>query len=172
MDWQDDPRYLPSLKSPLDAVEPGLWIGGAASRAHIAACGIDAVISVVTDGERASFAPVAVEEHAFAIDDSANWLHVDFVYIERLLDRTTALLKRLRAEGKTILVHCAAGISRSATVVLAYLMERDGLAYNTALDALTEKRYCVNPNRLFKLMLIERAHRRAAVAESPQQCDS
>ena len=35
-------------------------------------------------------------------------------------------------ENRNVLIHCAAGVSRSATVLIAYLMERKGLALDAA----------------------------------------
>lgn len=47
-----------------------------------------------------------------------------------------------------ILIHCAAGISRSATIVLAYLMSREKLSFNKAFSFVKMKRSCINPNRI------------------------
>lgn len=45
-----------------------------------------------------------------------------------------------------VLIHCWAGISRSATVVLAYLMQRKGMTLDVAWCFVKEKRSCINPN--------------------------
>lgn len=42
-------------------------------------------------------------------------------------------IKDAIAEGGTVYVHCYAGVSRSASIVIAYLMQEHGLTY---LDAL------------------------------------
>jgi len=41
------------------------------------------------------------------------------------------------------------GISRSSTIVLAYLMKKRGLTYQYALDFILTKRDCVRPNSGF-----------------------
>ena len=51
--------------------------------------------------------------------------------------------------GERVLVHCHAGISRSATVVLLYLMTAYGLGLEPALAYLRDVRSVVNPNAGF-----------------------
>lgn len=52
--------------------------------------------------------------------------------------------KAILGHGNT-LVHCQAGISRSATLVAAYLINRFDLSVDTAINYLKNKRACVNP---------------------------
>ncbi|KAK0735226.1 protein-tyrosine phosphatase-like protein, partial [Lasiosphaeria miniovina] len=48
-----------------------------------------------------------------------------------------------------VLVHCRMGISRSATVVIAYLMKKHGQSVDEALAAVRAKRRIVSPNAGF-----------------------
>ena len=48
-----------------------------------------------------------------------------------------------------VLVHCRAGVSRSATVVMAYLISMCGMSYREAKMTVNEKRPCVSPNTTF-----------------------
>ena len=48
-----------------------------------------------------------------------------------------------------VLVHCLAGISRSATIVIAYLMKRRKLTLNQAYNKVKRHREEVNPNTGF-----------------------
>ena len=51
------------------------------------------------------------------------------------------------------LVHCHAGISRSATVVTAYLMKMQSMKYQEAYDFVKSKRKCIFPNSAFRKQL-------------------
>jgi hypothetical protein len=55
----------------------------------------------------------------------------------------------------TVLVHCAQGISRSASILIGYLMSREQLPYDTALAQLQAARPVVQPNPGFALQLQE-----------------
>ena len=54
-----------------------------------------------------------------------------------------------------VLVHCVSGISRSGTVVVAYLMTRRRLGFNDALALARTGRPCVHPNSGFWRQLRE-----------------
>ena len=50
------------------------------------------------------------------------------------------------AAGGRVLVHCFAGISRSATVVISYLMKEHGMTLNAATQLVRSRRWFINPN--------------------------
>lgn len=56
-----------------------------------------------------------------------------------------------------ILVHCAQGISRSATIILAYLIKHSHMKPEDALVFLKSKRSCVEPNVGF-MQQLEKFH--------------
>lgn len=51
-------------------------------------------------------------------------------------------------------VHCAMGISRSATLVISYLMKKEGLSLKQAVDVVRKARPIVNPNPGFMRQLL------------------
>jgi protein tyrosine phosphatase (PTP) superfamily phosphohydrolase (DUF442 family) len=57
--------------------------------------------------------------------------------------------------GGKVLVHCQMGVSRSATIVLAYLIKKQGYTTNDAISKLKECRQCINPNPGFVKQLVE-----------------
>uniref|UniRef100_A0A5S6QDX0 Protein-tyrosine-phosphatase n=1 Tax=Trichuris muris TaxID=70415 RepID=A0A5S6QDX0_TRIMR len=58
------------------------------------------------------------------------------------------------ANGKC-LVHCNAGVSRSATIVMAYLIKYECMSVEHALSYVQERRSIVSPNNGFLLQLFE-----------------
>jgi len=51
--------------------------------------------------------------------------------------------------GSCILVHCAAGVSRSATIVISYIMKKKRMPYEEAYHFVKEKRLIISPNEGF-----------------------
>lgn len=53
-----------------------------------------------------------------------------------------------------VLVHCYAGVSRSVSVVIAYLIWKYNMSYNDALNYIRSSRPIANPNPGFAIQLI------------------
>ncbi|KAJ7247047.1 protein-tyrosine phosphatase-like protein [Mycena rebaudengoi] len=66
------------------------------------------------------------------------------VYIERALRR-----------GESVLVHCQQGVSRSPSIVIAYLIRNHAMSYEAALSFVRRKRACIKPNPGFARALVE-----------------
>ncbi|KAJ8734453.1 hypothetical protein PYW08_013703 [Mythimna loreyi] len=62
------------------------------------------------------------------------------------LPETNEFIKQAIAGGGTILVHCHFGVSRSAAVVISFIMEKYGLCYEEAFNLVRSKRRFVGPN--------------------------
>ena len=52
-------------------------------------------------------------------------------------------------KGSIVFVHCHAGVSRSATIVMAYLMRKLKLRYNDAYNYVKKCRKKVHPNKSY-----------------------
>ncbi|CAH0722125.1 unnamed protein product, partial [Brenthis ino] len=62
------------------------------------------------------------------------------------LPESNDFIKQAIANGGTVLVHCYFGVSRSAAVVIAYIMEKYGLCYEDAFLLVKTKRRFIGPN--------------------------
>lgn len=71
----------------------------------------------------------------------------------RHFDSCISFLDSCRERGGRALVHCRAGVSRSATLVLGYLMRREGWDLRTAVKYVDNRRF-VQPNTGFIEFLI------------------
>ena len=82
------------------------------------------------------------------LDDNPNQSIVVELY------RTTELIDKLLKQNKTILVHCHAGVSRSASIIIGYMMIKHNMSYIDAYMYVKMKRNIICPNRGFKRQLI------------------
>jgi protein-tyrosine phosphatase len=75
--------------------------------------------------------------------------------------------KVLKFEAGSILIHCAGGRSRSATIVIAYIMHKHKLSFEEAFNMVQDRRCCImlNPGFVSQLKLLEKLDIQAA-------CDS
>ncbi|XP_063378203.1 protein phosphatase Slingshot [Cydia fagiglandana] len=64
-------------------------------------------------------------------------------------DNTFKYINKARNEGSKVLVHCKMGISRSASVVIAYAMKAYNWNFDKALKHVKAKRGCIKPNNNF-----------------------
>jgi protein tyrosine phosphatase len=87
-------------------------------------------------------------------------------HIEQYFDQTFAFIENHIKRGENVLVHCWAGVSRSATIVLNYMLRKfyekrnrnvcACRAFSRALEYAVSERPVVNPNNGFKYKLFER----------------
>lgn len=78
-----------------------------------------------------------------------------FYNIRLCFEEAFQMIDEARQTNGKILVHCAMGISRSATIVIAYLMSRYQMSMMTAFNYVKSKRPEINPNKYFIKILKE-----------------
>jgi len=64
------------------------------------------------------------------------------------MDAAVAFIENAKYHGK-VLVHCYRGVSRSASVVIGYLMKEKGMRFKDALQYTLDRRDVVQPNSAF-----------------------
>lgn len=70
------------------------------------------------------------------------------------LEEAMDFIRAAISEGGGVLVHCAAGVSRSTALTLAYMMREHRMTLREALSAMRERRPIVWPNEGFVASLI------------------
>ncbi|KAI0915685.1 hypothetical protein AcV5_003538 [Taiwanofungus camphoratus] len=142
-------------RSPLDdfhpqasEIVPGLFVCDAytaSSPAIIDGLGITHVASVL---KRAWYQyPREIEHICIPIDDTRQASLLGY------LDHTMAWMQdALRRKGR-VMVHCVWGMSRSASVAIAYLMVTEHMSLEDALKLVKSKRQVVRPNSGFLAQL-------------------
>jgi protein-tyrosine phosphatase len=61
-------------------------------------------------------------------------------------DQAVSFLEEAKINSANVLVHCQQGISRSASMVIAYLIAKENMSLKDALELVKSKRQIVNPN--------------------------
>ena len=89
--------------------------------------------------------------------------------ISAYFDVASDFIERARNEGRNILVHCRGGVSRSPTIVLAYLIKHRDMSLQQAFT-LVRKCRRIQPNDGFCKQLIEYEKRlRGVTTVSPEE---
>jgi protein-tyrosine phosphatase len=101
----------------------------------------------VTKDTPMCISPLITNYHQFPIDD------VPYVNILPYVNQAVCIIDAARRDGRNILVHCHMGISRSASVVIGYLMLHLNCDYTTAYEMVRQKRSCIAPNGGFREQL-------------------
>lgn len=139
-----------------DEIEPGLWQGNICSAVDalfLAQKNVTVVISMAREWVKLCVVErqrPETQSHCFAMDDSVALSRRE---TRRWIDQAAKVLSVARQENHTVLVVCNMGVSRSSAVTLRYLMERDGLSYDDALERLQAARSAAQPNALFESVL-------------------
>ncbi|XP_040035459.2 dual specificity protein phosphatase 19 [Gasterosteus aculeatus] len=73
--------------------------------------------------------------------------------ITAYLGECSSFVDRAREKGGVVLVHCNAGVSRSTSIVIGYLMMREGLTFDEAYGQVKAARPSIRPNPGFHQQL-------------------
>jgi len=79
----------------------------------------------------------------------------DLACLKPFFDSSGDFIEIAKNTSSKVLVHCTMGMSRSSTIVIAYLMKHKDMNLATALQFTKERRAMVSPNSGFMKQLIE-----------------
>ena len=148
-DKYSDSEQRTSTSLHREKIRENLWLGSARARKHLE--GIDVVISVLTEFERDFLNYQELDnliiEYKIELDDSAE------APLIPALDQVEKILDEELARGHSCLVHCLAGRSRSAAIVIGYLMRNERLSFSQALQEVQRLRPVASPNGGFRRQL-------------------
>ena len=109
---------------------------------------IDAILNVTTEIE--NFFPNEGLEYC-----NCPVMDTPMTNIYSIFETCFAFIDKIRASGRRVLVHCHAGVSRSATICVAYLMRTEGMKYEHAMKWVVMCRPVVAPNLGFLAQLMD-----------------
>lgn len=151
-DW---PGYSESAEAEISQVLPGLYVGSgiAAQSLDSSALGISEKISHVLNCSKSPNAPDAHRKYLrLNLSDSSADLHR---MGEAIRQGVSFIHDAMQKGGGAVLVHCNRGISRSCTLVMAYLIWSKGQTADDAFVQLRKARPICDPNLGFRCVLKE-----------------
>ncbi|KAF9225740.1 hypothetical protein BS17DRAFT_777609 [Gyrodon lividus] len=147
----------------MDEIVPNLWIGNLPSALDVESLKAKNIFSVVTAMRGKVIINATFNKYQINIDDSA-----DEDVLVHFLPSISFIQKELD-KGRGVLVHCQAGISRSATIVTAYLMYTQKIDAAAALDLIKAVRPHTEPNEGFlqQLEIFHQASYKTSLRSKP-----
>ncbi|XP_072401877.1 uncharacterized protein [Diabrotica undecimpunctata] len=127
----------------LDMIETNLYLSGEAEARNVETLKKYKITHILTINDF----PLSA-----TVKSALEYLQIKYIRLPDLsssdllsyFDETYEFIREGVAKG-AVLVHCQMGVSRSASVVIAYIMKKYNLTYREALDKVKMKR-CVFPN--------------------------
>eukprot|EP01113_Clastostelium_recurvatum_P002280 TRINITY_DN10943_c0_g2_i1.p1 TRINITY_DN10943_c0_g2~~TRINITY_DN10943_c0_g2_i1.p1 ORF type:complete len:178 (+),score=8.56 TRINITY_DN10943_c0_g2_i1:50-583(+) len=125
---------------------PGVWLGSE-----------DASLCPLAEFQRRRITHVVVcgRGLAMAHPEALTYLHLKelvdlpFANVLQYIPGVVDFLSTRTSDDECVLFHCAQGVSRSATVLAAYLMAKERISHREAIYRLRKARPVVSPNASF-----------------------
>ncbi|XP_043553596.1 serine/threonine/tyrosine-interacting protein isoform X2 [Chiloscyllium plagiosum] len=149
--------WIYPMRRAMQEILPGLYLGpySAAMKSKLPILeenGITHIICVRQDIEANFIKANFQEKFRYLVLDIADNPVENII---RYFPVTKEFIDGCLENGGKVLLHGNAGISRSAALVIAYIMETFGVKYRDAFTYVQERRFCINPNAGFVHQLQE-----------------
>ncbi|XP_043553595.1 serine/threonine/tyrosine-interacting protein isoform X1 [Chiloscyllium plagiosum] len=154
---EDAGDWIYPMRRAMQEILPGLYLGpySAAMKSKLPILeenGITHIICVRQDIEANFIKANFQEKFRYLVLDIADNPVENII---RYFPVTKEFIDGCLENGGKVLLHGNAGISRSAALVIAYIMETFGVKYRDAFTYVQERRFCINPNAGFVHQLQE-----------------
>lgn len=73
--------------------------------------------------------------------------------LKNIFDECFLYIENIRMLGRRVFIHCNAGVSRSPTIIIAYVMRHLKISFDEAFKLVKKARITINPNAGFILQL-------------------
>ena len=133
-----------------EVIDGFMWLGSdliARDEQTLAAIGITHVVNCAADYSQNYLSKQGVKYKSYHLKDHVRE-DIQCVFYDAI-----DYISQARRQNGKVYVHCVQGISRSATIVLAYKIFSEKCTYEDAEAVLKDRRSCVNPNMTFILQL-------------------
>lgn len=134
----------------LDEIEPGLWVGNLTAATDNDTLQTHGISHILTMDSIAL--PKNVAEQPGMVTKFIKVTDTSNEDLLGILESAVSFIKSSLESG-VLLVHCYYGVSRSAAVVIAYLMQKYKISYEEAFEKTKQKRRFVGPNEGFQSQL-------------------
>ena len=134
----NDINIIKSSYRPMSQITANIYLGNlfdAQNIQKLLKLGIKKVLSLITDTQLLKY-PDEIEHKLIKIEDYPKENIIQYFY-ECLL---------FIDDNKKVLVHCVAGASRSATIIVAFIMWKNQLEYSEAIKLVEQIRPIICPN--------------------------
>ena len=84
------------------------------------------------------------------IDNEYNYKYNN---ISKFFDQTNQFIENSIKKNENVYIHCIAGISRSATIICAYLIWKYNMTVDESINKIKQSRNIINPNKYFREQL-------------------
>jgi Leucine-rich repeat (LRR) protein len=137
--------------STADEIVKGLYLGpqeAASSLAYLESLNIHSIVRVLRDAS----VPVFADHFTYHIIPIPDLCTFD---ISQFFSDAARFIESELEQGRNVLVHCAVGMSRSASIVIAYLMFAQRMSLDQAVLWTRRRRPIISPNNGFMQQLQE-----------------